>query len=396
LIHRDIKPQNVVVTPTDFAYLVDFGIAEAKGDSHLTMAGYQLGSFDYMAPERFNDAESTPAVDVYSLACVLYEALTADTPFPGHSLEQVMAAHLSSPPPRPSAVNPRVPASFDDVIARGMAKEPDDRYGSAAALGRAARRALTKAGEQRLHNADTMAAGYSAPPVDYPQPDPKYGSPTTGPTVVPSDAQSRGGRDRWILPTVIATAAALMLGAIAVVIVLLARQTPGPTASPSPSTIYGAPTAPAYPTGSPQMPTLPPPAPSAPPQQPPARVPPPAPPPAPAAVPPLITGPDNSASPESCDYGYSLNNITGWASHAGRGTPDPSCYFAGSVLTSYWNEYGNPSRQLRTVSAPGAVNCNTVPDALCNGSNFLMQCMAYGSDNWLTCTGGEDARVYLY
>lgn len=122
LIHRDVKPQNIIVTPDDFAYLVDFGIAEARGDTHLTMAGYTVGSFDYMAPERFGDDEATSAVDVYSLACVLYEALTGAKPFPVHSAEQAIRAHVSSPPPRPSAVNARVPRSFDDVIARGMAK----------------------------------------------------------------------------------------------------------------------------------------------------------------------------------------------------------------------------------------------------------------------------------
>jgi serine/threonine protein kinase len=115
---------------------LDFGIAEAKGDTHLTMAGYQVGSFDYMAPERFGDEEATPAVDVYSLACVLDEALTGAKPFPVHSAEQAIGAHMSSPPPRPSAVNACVPASFDGVIGRGMAKHPDDRYGSAGALGR--------------------------------------------------------------------------------------------------------------------------------------------------------------------------------------------------------------------------------------------------------------------
>src|ERR1700761_6461642 len=94
LIHRDVKPQNIIVTPDDFAYLVDFGIAEAKGDTHLTKAGYQVGSWDYMAPERFGDQEATPAVDIYSLACVLYEALTGGKPFPGHS-DQVIAGHVS-------------------------------------------------------------------------------------------------------------------------------------------------------------------------------------------------------------------------------------------------------------------------------------------------------------
>ncbi len=63
---------------------------------------------------------------------------------------------------------------------------------------------------------------------------------------------------------------------------------------------------------------------------------------------------------------------------------------------SYWSTYGNASRQLRTVSAPGSVDCNSVEGARCDGSNFLMECAAYGSDNWITCTGGNNARVFLY
>jgi serine/threonine protein kinase len=136
LIHRDVKPQNIMVTPDDFTYLVDFGIAETKGDSRLTMTGTQVGSMAYMAPERFGDEQAAPAVDVYSLACVLYEALTGSTPFPTDSLEQIMGAHISAPPPRPSVMNPRVPIALDEVTVRGMAKQPDDRYGSAGALGR--------------------------------------------------------------------------------------------------------------------------------------------------------------------------------------------------------------------------------------------------------------------
>ena len=170
------------------------------------------------------------------------------------------------------------------------------------------------------------------------------------------------------------------------VIGLLAGRNPGPSAGPSPSKSYSIPA----PTTSVQAQSpseLPPPAPpSAPP-----GVPPPA-----AALPPLVQGPDNSASQQSCDNGYQLNNVAGWGSHAGRGSQDTSCFFASSVLTSYWDEYGNASRQPRTMSAPGAVSCQTVDGALCDGSNFVMQCVAYPSDNWITCTGGKNARVYLF
>jgi hypothetical protein len=91
-----------------------------------------------------------------------------------------------------------------------------------------------------------------------------------------------------------------------------------------------------------------------------------------------------------------LPNATGFGTHAGRGTPETSCLFANSVLTSYWAEYGNASPLPRAVSAPGAVDCKAVAGALCNGSNFLMHCQQYPGDSWITCVGGSSARVYLW
>ena len=204
LIHRDVKPQNIIVTPDDFAYLVDFGIAEVRGDTRLTMAGYQVGSFDYMAPERFGDEEATPAVDVYSLACVLYEALTGAKPFPVHSAEQAIGAHLSSPPPRPNAVNSRVLTSFDDVIARGMAKHPDDRYGSAGALGRAASAHFQPSGPAQPQAETLLAPQYVSAPASYPPFSAQYVSPTTGPIVVVSE--QKGPSRQLVVVTAIGVA----------------------------------------------------------------------------------------------------------------------------------------------------------------------------------------------
>jgi serine/threonine protein kinase len=82
LVHRDIKPDNVLLTPDDFAYLVDFGIAHLGGESGLTSAGSAIGSVAYMAPERFTGGQVGPQADVYSLACLLYECLTGQPPFP--------------------------------------------------------------------------------------------------------------------------------------------------------------------------------------------------------------------------------------------------------------------------------------------------------------------------
>lgn len=242
LIHRDVKPQNIIVTPSDFAYLLDFGIAEAQGDTHLTMAGYHIGSFDYMAPERFSDRPTTPASDVYSLACVLHEALAADSPFPRRSHEQALAAHVASPPPRPSLLNPRVPASFDDVIARGMAKEPDDRYGSAGALGRGAQRAL-QANERNPSQIDTLLAARNVSPPANPEPfDAQASNSSTGPTGATPGEGLRERPGAWVLPTVVAVAGALLLGAIGIVIGLLASQRSERAESPQSTVAYPTPT----------------------------------------------------------------------------------------------------------------------------------------------------------
>ena len=141
LVHRDVKPSNILVTADDFAYLIDFGIARVTGEAGPTTAGGVVGTVHYMAPERFTKAPVDARSDVYSLACVLYVCLTGSCPFPGDSVEQQLAAHLGAPPPQPSSVGP-VPVAFDDVIAKGMAKDPGDRYATAVQLARAAGDAL--------------------------------------------------------------------------------------------------------------------------------------------------------------------------------------------------------------------------------------------------------------
>lgn len=141
LVHRDVKPSNVLVTSADFAYLIDFGIAAGTGETSLTTTGATIGTFAYMAPERLTQGSYDGRADVYALACVLYECLTGAKPFPGESAERQIAAHLTEPPPRPS--NGPVSAAFDEVIARGMAKDPAQRYQTAGELAAAARAAAT-------------------------------------------------------------------------------------------------------------------------------------------------------------------------------------------------------------------------------------------------------------
>lgn len=142
LVHRDVKPANILVTSADFAYLADFGIARHESDTEMTQAGVAIGSYTYMAPERFDSGPVTPRADIYSLACVLHECLTGATPFPASSMGVLIRSHLAEPPPRASVQRTGLPAALDDVIACGMAKDPHDRFATAGDLAVAARAAL--------------------------------------------------------------------------------------------------------------------------------------------------------------------------------------------------------------------------------------------------------------
>ncbi|MBX9640492.1 MAG: protein kinase, partial [Mycobacteriaceae bacterium] len=146
--HRDVKPENILLSADDFAYLVDFGIASAGSDEKLTQIGSTVGTLYYMAPERFGEAEVTYRADIYALACVLYECLAGSPPFRGDQLS-VMGSHLNQPVPRLSAARPGTPAAFDQVIARGMAKNPADRYPTCGDLSAAAYAALATPDQDR-------------------------------------------------------------------------------------------------------------------------------------------------------------------------------------------------------------------------------------------------------
>ncbi|SSC24720.1 Serine/threonine-protein kinase [Klenkia terrae] len=162
LVHRDVKPSNVLlvaradggdladsVAGDDFVYLVDFGIARPVGEEtgpSLTGTGLTIGSTEYMAPERFHGRQLSAATDVYSLACVLFEALTGRRPFPPGDAVSQMFSHVNTPPEPPSAVRPGIPDVLDGVVLRGLAKDPADRWTSAGGMAAAARAALGVSG----------------------------------------------------------------------------------------------------------------------------------------------------------------------------------------------------------------------------------------------------------
>jgi serine/threonine-protein kinase len=193
LVHRDVKPSNVLLGRDgrrDFVYLVDFGIARGmgeSGDTSLTATGSAVGTVDYMAPERF-EGRGDHRVDVYSLACLLYEMLTAAKPFEATGLLAMMNAHLHRPPPRPSQQRRGLPETLDEVVARGMAKDPDARYPSAGGLADAAAAALDRTSTPAPH--DPPAARTLAAPQDS---DAASGGEANGSIRVPAEAPTSSG-----------------------------------------------------------------------------------------------------------------------------------------------------------------------------------------------------------
>jgi serine/threonine-protein kinase len=164
LLHRDIKPSNILLDGDDFAYLIDFGIARAADETRMTKSGNTIGTFAYIAPERLDPQTVEDArTDVYSLACVLYESLTGKPPFAGTTTAHLIAAHLNTPPPRPSTTRPDVPPAMDVVIATGMAKDPGSRYPTTVELANAARDAITEPIARPIPSPPTVPATEQAP-----------------------------------------------------------------------------------------------------------------------------------------------------------------------------------------------------------------------------------------
>jgi serine/threonine kinase PknH len=201
VLHRDVKPGNILIAADDFAYLVDFGIANAATEAKLTQVGDTLGTWTYMAPERFTGDETkvTPSADTYALACVLFEALTGTPPFTGDRATLV-ASHLTQPPPRASA-RVGLPPALDDVIARGMAKRPEERYASSGDFARAAEEAIASLGSvTAAMPLPTMAAFMPQPGPSTPPPGPR--TPPPGPRTPPPGPRTPppGPHTHWTQP----------------------------------------------------------------------------------------------------------------------------------------------------------------------------------------------------
>ncbi len=133
VIHRDVAPANIIVTHDGVAKLTDFGLARGAKDLRLSSSGAPLGSPWYMSPEQVKGTGVVdPRADVYAMGAVFYEMLTGEKLFTADGAFAVMRAQVEAEPPRPSSRNPKVPAALDDVVMKALAKDPAERYSSAA------------------------------------------------------------------------------------------------------------------------------------------------------------------------------------------------------------------------------------------------------------------------
>jgi serine/threonine protein kinase len=202
IVHRDVKPANLLLDDDGRVKVADFGVASAVGLSSLTEVGTVVGTAGYLAPEQARGEKATPASDRYALAVVAFELLTGTRPFERESSTAEAMAHVSAPIPPASSLNPELPAQVDDALARGLAKQPEHRYDSAADLVNALRDALDDA-------AGGTTVGALSP--------------------IPRD---RGGR--WLLP-MLALGALLVAGVLAAA--LFAGDDPKEAATTTPRTV---------------------------------------------------------------------------------------------------------------------------------------------------------------
>jgi streptogramin lyase/predicted Ser/Thr protein kinase len=249
LVHRDVKPANILIDQDDHPYLTDFGLtkrAATTAGGGLSRAGGWVGTLGYVAPEQIRGERIDARTDVYALGCVLVYALTGKAPYSGDSDEATLWAHLNAPPPSES-----VPPEFEGVVARALAKDPSDRYPSAGDLGRAALRAAgrsaTAVPEQNVarglaapaseETAPTALRGAAAPAIADPDGETRL-SPAGG--GAPSAATARRPAPRWSPPSgrrgALLAAGAVALVAIAAALALLGGGDDGDPGEPARTT----------------------------------------------------------------------------------------------------------------------------------------------------------------
>jgi serine/threonine-protein kinase len=222
IVHRDVKPQNVLLTETRQAKLTDFGIARMAVDSYLTGTGTAIGTAAYMAPEQASGSAVGPQADLYSVGVILYEMLTSRLPFPGDNPVQVMYRHVNEFPPPPRTINRAIPIALESFVLRTLSKDPEDRYPDARAmrtalLDPAADMSAIRAGPRVVDPNQSTAINRNVivrPPQRRAA---AVGAPPRVPPRGPRRPPARARRNPWpvILPLMALVGLGLVLGAIA-------------------------------------------------------------------------------------------------------------------------------------------------------------------------------------
>jgi tetratricopeptide (TPR) repeat protein len=209
VVHRDVKPGNVLLRSDGVTKLADLGIASAADQTRITGSGTVLGSASYMAPEQLEGNRAEPPADIYALACVCFEALTGRRARRGRSAMEVAHRIATEPPPDLRAELPAAPAAAGELLRRGMAREPERRPASAGELGRALRRALERTPQATASTRPLESAAGAGGPAGLPLP-PRTPATTGGkaPTAAPTRRRRRPG-----LAALLLAAATLALGA---------------------------------------------------------------------------------------------------------------------------------------------------------------------------------------